>query len=798
MNERIRKLREHVDALNDAGVRRTQFSELAAQSIRQTEGEPVPIRRARAFAHLLDHTPQVVLPHELIAGSILGLWPPADNLPSYDMRHAEALEIIRAYREWKDKADPTELDHSSRWALMARDHYNANVTYTDFQRLVADLQARFSDAEDLTKAEIARQLERHFTFDYGEDGRLVHELPWAVANHLDLNFPKVVRLGLSGVLDQINTAAASADADKQTFYDSVRIAVEAAIRFVRRYAETLEDESDRVAAEQGDTRQQELREMAAVCRKLAVSAPETFREAIQLVWLVHVISHIGGSSAMSFARFDQYLRPFYEKDLVDGRMTREEAADLVGCLWIKVNEPKMRTVQSMCLAGTRPDGSEGSSDLSRLCMEVCGDIKTPYPNLSVRFCSQSPEWLYDCAVETIKKGTGHPMVLNDERWIPNMARTGGYAIEDARDYYNMGCVEMMVQGKLPTWGSLPAGGGVDFPNILELVFRNGEQNMAGLAGIQTGELDAFGTFDAFLDAYFVQLRHQVVSGPAEAERVAPEHDGYDPFASALIDDCVERGLDMLHGGARYEAIRPIGGHGLGTAADSLAAIRQFVFREKKVSLQELAAALDADFEGYEELQRMLDRGTPRFGNDLDDVDALAAQIFDVYADAVHSLNDGTRRGAFVTSVFSYNRHVYGGETVAATPDGRASGEAFSDSVGPTQGKDIKGPTSLISSVAKLDHTKATGAYSMNLKLGPSLVAGETGSEALKALIKAYFQKGGVQLQVNFVDADVLRDAQDHPEQHRDVIVRVAGYCEYFNNLDRHLQDEIIRRTAHGL
>ena len=798
MNDRIGQLREHIQELNDAGVRRTLFPRLVAESLKKTEGEPIAIRRARAFANVLDRAPHVALPHELLAGSILGIWPLAEGLPSYEQRRDEAIKSLEDYREWKRKASDVELDRSMRWALMARDHYNASVTFAGLQRLIAEMQEHFAEAEDLPNPEIARHLERQFNFDYGEDQRLMSELPWEVANHLDLNYPKVVCLGLSGIRDQGRKCAARTDdPDRQLFYQSAEIAADAALRFVRRYAETLEDASDGPGVT--PPRIQELREMATVCRKIAISAPETFREAIQLVWLVHVMSNITGGSAMSFARFDQYMIPFYRRDMENGSLTREEAKTLISCLWLKVNEPKMRTVQSMCLAGMTPAGKDGANELSSLCMEVCAELGQPYPNLSVRFWAGSPEWLYNKAIETIKAGIGHPMVLNDERWIAAFERLG-YATEDARDYYNMGCVEMMVQGKLPNWGWLPGGGGVEFPGILEMTFRNGGPNMAGQMGVRTGELESFKTFDQFLEACFTQIRHRIETEALEADAKAETRRRrcFDPYASLFIDDCIEKGLDIFQGGPRYESIRPIGGQGLGTLADSLAAIRKFVFEEKKLTLRELADALDSDFEGHPELRAMLKRKTPRYGNDLDEVDALASQVFAVYADAVHGLNDGTRPGRYVTSVFSYNHHVYGGEVAAATPDGRRRSEPFSDSVGPTQGEDVGGPTSLVSSITKLDHTKVTGAYSMNLKLTPSLVSGATGAEALKALIKTYFERGGVQMQVNFIDQDTLRDAQKHPERHRNVIVRVAGYSEYFHNLDRQLQDEIIRRTGHGV
>ncbi len=820
MKERIRLLREHVQALNDAGVRRTTFFPLVAESLKETVAQPPPIRRARAFAHLLERVEQAVLPHELLAGSILGMWPLAEGLPGPEERAREAAEVLERYRARKrEAAGAGRPFHDRRWALMARDHYDANVDYADLQRLIGKMQERFAGADDLGDPEIGRELERHFNFDYGEETRrLFRELPWVAANHLDLNYGKVVGRGLGDIHREILERLEAADEpEKRTFYESARIALEAAIAFIRRYAGILLAVSERPGTDAA--RAQELREMAAVCRKVADGAPETFREALQLLWLVHVIANIGGGSALSFARFDQYMHPFYKKDLDDGTITREEAKALLSCMWLKVNEPHMRTVQSICLAGTTPAGEDAANELSALCLEVCGDTRQPYPNTAVRMHRGSPEWLWDQVIETIKLGIGQPQLLNDDAWIPNLVSVG-FPLEDARDYYNMGCVEMMVMGRQPSgaavhipgwdWSRVEQRAGepdaeegettVDFPAVIELVLNSGDANMAGQTGIPTGEPDSLQTFEQFLDAYCAQVVHRVRRAPVGALREDRQAAGrhFDPFGSALLDDCLERGMDMFQGGCKLPPIRRIGGFGLGTGTDSLSAIKKFVYDGKRLTLRQLKEVLEADFEGHEDLRAVLNGQTPCYGNDLDEADDIARLIFDAYADAVHANNDGSVPGPFVTSVFSYTRHVYAAEVIAATPNGRRARAPMSETIGPSQGRDVEGPTALINSVAGLDHGKITGAAAFNLKVSPGLVRGQAGSDALKALLKVYIRAGGVQIQVNFVDQEVLRDAQAHPDRHRDLIVRVAGYSEYFTSLDRELQDEIISRTSHGL
>jgi formate C-acetyltransferase len=818
-SERIRRLKEHIRSLNDAGVRRTTFFTTVVESLKETEGAPRPIRRAKSFAHLLETAELVVLPYELLAGSILGTWPLAEGLPSPEERRQEAIGVLEDYLARKESGElPPSYTRNRRHAMYARVHYHGNIDYGELQELNAQMQERFA-CRDISLAEIGRELLRHFSFDYGEETRRLFDgLPWVAANHLDLNYGRLVRRGFGEILDEMNARLSAARGRRQrTFYQSTRIAVEAAIGFIQRYADAVQAEARKPGTP--PARAGELREMAEVCRRVARGRPENFREAIQLVWLAHTIGNMAGGTAMSFARFDQYMGPIYERSLAEGTTTRAEARDLLSCLWLKVNEPHMRTVQSLCLAGTTRDGRDATNELTALCLDVCADLKMPYPNTSVRLSRHSPGWLASQVVETMKLGFGQPMVLNDEAWVPNLHRVG-FPLEDARDYYNMGCVEIMIMGRQPSgaavhvpgwdWSkarrraqemenSRAAGPSMDFPQLIELVLNDGARNTAGETGVRTGDPTSFETFDEFLDACCRQITERIRRAPALAWRQDRDAEGrhYDPFGSALLEGCLESGRDMFQGGCALPPMRRIGGFGLGTAVDSLAAIKKFVFEEEMLDLAELRDVLAADFEGHEDLQRMLNRETPCYGNDLDEVDGIAQKVFGTYADAVHGQNDGAVPGPFVTSVFSFTRHVNMGEVTGATPNGRPARQAFSETVGPSQGKDVNGPTALIKSVAKLDHSRMTGACAMNIKFTPGLLRGTAGSHALKALLKTYLSLGGAQMQVNMVDEEVLRDAQVNPEKHRDLVVRVAGYCELFTSLDRAVQDEVIARTSHS-
>ncbi len=798
MNERIKNMKENIQKLNNAGVRRTTFYTLITASLKETLGEAVPIRRAKAFTYLLDHVEQTVAPYELLAGSIIGMWPVDGHIASYELRKQEAIKVLEEYLLKRESIggkaaakrsavtfERRKLELKSRFALMARDHYDANIDFNQLQSLISEMQRHFEGKANLEKYEIGRELERYFKYDYGEEAkRLSAELPWSVSNHIDLNYQKVVNKGFGKLRDEIETSLMQAvDTKEKDFYLSAQIAIAGVIGFIDRYADTLLKAGN--SQEAGAGRAVELRSMAAICRKISVEKPETFKEAMQLVWMTHLIANIGGGSALSFARFDQYMYPFYKKDMESGAITEDEAREILCCMWLKINEPQMRTVQSLSVGGVTPEGKDAANGLTRLCLEVAADMKLPYPNLSVRVNKVSPEWLYDEAVNTIKAGIGQPMILNDELWIPNLKRLG-YPVEIAREYYNMGCVEVMLQGKQPSWvGGLM----VAFPLAIEKVLKKWKQHEC-----------LPDTFEDFMQAYLSEVKGDIAENINDglAYLNLLREKCYDPFASILVEGCLESGTDIFQGGAICPPHVAISGTGLGTAADSLSAIKKFVYDEKKVTLGNLYEALSCNFKGFENLQVLLDRNTPAFGNDIDDVDEIAARIYNAYCDDVFAYNDSQKKEKYVNVLFSYTSHVYMGEITGATPNGRMAGGAFSDAIGPSQGKDVGGPTKLLNSVLRLDHSKVTGGFAMNIKVNPTLVNDEAGTNAIKSLIKAYIKNGGPQIQFNFVDPDMLKEAQLFPEKHNDIVVRVAGYCEYFVNLDRTLQDEIVQRTMHEM
>jgi len=783
----------------DAGVRRTFFYPLIAQSLESTLNEPRQIRRAKAFAFLLDNISQAVLPYELIGGSIIGMWPLADEVP-YEDHLESAFEAVENELNPKDTDEKNAVEGisfeakvkkrgQSRFALMARDHYDANIRYSDMQKITKEVQKAYEGSDKIKPHIIAKIMEQHFNFDYGDDVmNLINGLPWISANHVHLNYGMVINTGYGALLKKtcnlLEKADKDGDAEKSEFYTAVKISLEAVIRYIDRYA----DEFEKAADDESDPeRAGELEEIAQIMKKVSTEKAGSFREAIQLVWITHIIANANMGSALSFARFDQYMYPFYKADYESGLITEDEARELVVNMILKVNEPKMRTVQSAALGGTTPEGADGSNDLTRITLEAAREVKMPYPNFSLRVSEGlTPEWVYDEALRTIKCGFGMPMILNDDVWVKNFMSLG-YPAEYAREYYNMGCVEMMIQNRQAHWTGV-RGGAVAFPIILDSI----------LTDFCDGKI-ALDRFDDLLEEFKARIRSHVRSLGGEAARdfIAKQHENaYDPFGSALIYNCLDKGRDMYHRGSELPAQVAVSGSGLGTAVDSLSSIKTMVYDRKEISLSDLTEAIHNNFAGQEALRLKLSNIATYYGNDDDFVDSIASDLFLTATGSVHALNDGSIEDKFVNSYFSYTGHVSFGETLGATPNGRRAGEPISDGLGPAQGKDTEGPTKMFNSLLKLDYRHLTGANATNCKISPSLLNSKSGEAAFKNLIKTFLKNGGPQVQVNFVRQEDLIDAQKNPNKHRDIVVRIAGFCEYFVNLDFHQQNEIIMRTEH--
>lgn len=801
MKERIEAFKKHIQDLNDMGVRSTHLYEYIAHSLKETEGEPVQIRRAKGFAYLLEQVEQVILPYEKIIGSMLGMCPVYEVQLTKEEQEQKAIRTIEDYLEKKQsdsnfsEAIVYEEGHAksfeddftgkkSRWSLMSRVHHDAEIEFKDLQEQITNMEKRYLGKADIEAYEIGRELERVFKIPYKKEIKdAYNNLPWFIGNHINLNYGRMIRDGLRNTKVQIEEyLEAAEDKKKKEYYEAALITVDAVIAFIKRYADTAEA----AGREEGQTaeRKMELQKIADICRKIAEEPAETYYEAIQFTWMLHVIASLQGGSALSFGRIDQYLYPYYKKDLECGRITEEEATELMCYLWLKVNEPKMRTVQSLTIGGITPDGRDAVNDVTRICLHAAQITKMPYPNVGLRVNQLSPTWIYEEAVETVKAGCGQPMLLNDDIWIPNMKKLG-YSEELANQYYNMGCVEIMIAGKQPNWGVTDA---IAFPILFENVMKKWEDGKISLD-----------TFEEYMEAYLKEVDEAVMGDYREAveKRANMTDKCYDPYSSLLIDGCLENGKDMLQQGSECPMHWSVYAYGIGTAADSLCAVKKFVYDEKKVSLAEMNDAMNKNFEGYEELRMMLDRKTPAYGNGIKEVDDIADQVLSHYAKKVLDLNKNSEIDKFVSTLFGYFFHIYHGEITMATPNGRFKGETLSDSMGPSQGKDVKGPTRLMNSVIHLNNDDITGGYALNFKVSPAIVSDAKGKQALADLLRAYMENGGPQIQAYMTNVEDLKDARIHPEKHRDLIVRVGGYCEFFVNLDKELQKEIIQRTLYG-
>ncbi|MBM3471630.1 MAG: formate C-acetyltransferase/glycerol dehydratase family glycyl radical enzyme, partial [Armatimonadetes bacterium] len=578
----------------------------------------------------------------------------------------------------------------------------------------------------------------------------------------------------------------------------------AIVTLARRHAETALE----LASRQTDpARRAELEEIARICRKVPAHAPETFWEALQAYWFVHlgVISELNPWDAFNPGRLDQHLWPFYERELADGSLTREKAKELLECFWIKFNNqpapPKVGVTAAesstytdfanINVGGLRPDGSDGVNDVTYLVLEVIDEMRLTQPSSNVQLSRKSPDQLLGVACRIIRKGWGQPSIFNADTIVEELLRQGKTA-EDARSGGASGCVETGAFGK----ESYILTGYFNLPKVLEVTLHNGVDPRTGARiGLATGDPAAFSSFAEVMDAFRRQLAHFVdikVRGNNVIERLYADYMPV-PFLSILIDDCIAKGKDYNNGGARYNT-NYIQGVGIGTTTDSLAAIRYHVFDKQTLTLADLCGALDADFAGWERIRQALLNKTPRYGNDDDYADGLLRDVFEAFYRAVDGRRN-TKGGQYHINFLSTTCHVYFGSVTGATPDGRVSGTPLSEGISPVQGADRKGPTAVLRSAGKIDHVRTGGAL-LNQKFSPQLLEGEKGIENLASLVRSYFALGGHHIQFNVISADTLRDAQAHPERHRDLIVRVAGYSDYFCDLNKALQDEIIARTEH--
>jgi formate C-acetyltransferase len=581
------------------------------------------------------------------------------------------------------------------------------------------------------------------------------------------------------------------------------IACEAAIIFARRHAELADEMAE---SESDPLRAAELRRIAAVCRRVPAEAPRDFWEAIQTYWFVHLgtITELNGWDAMNPGHLDQHLGPFYDRGLADGSLTRDGAKELLSCFWIKVNNtpapPKVGVTAAesgtyndftnVNLGGLKRDGSDGSNEVSHIALEVLDELQLLQPQANVQLSAKTPDRLLKAACRVARRGSGYPSFFNADEVI--MAQVGmGKAIADAREGGTSGCVETGCFGK----EAYLLHGYLNSPKLLELALCDGVDPRTGKEiGIRTGRPESFRNFDDLFGAFEKQLNYVVdtkVRVSNYLDRMFAEY-APAPFLSSVVADCISRGKDYYDGGARYNTDY-IQCCGLGTTTDSLSAIKTHVYDKADVSWKDLLSALSSDWKGQEALRLLLANKTPRFGNDDNEADSIAQRVFACWCRSIEG-RPSPRGGVYHIELLSTTCHVYFGLMTGATPDGRRAGAPESDGASPAQGADRKGPTAVTKSLSKLDISRTGGAL-LNQRFLPQALEGENGIDKLASLVRTYFRMGGHHVQFNVVDTDTLREAQKKPEAYRSLLVRVAGYSDYFVDLDRNHQEEIISRTA---
>ncbi len=734
--------------------------------------EPMVIRRAKALRHLLMHKSVKIWPDELIVGNVGTMRKSAIIQP--ELAGVFMCEELL----WIDKRKTTP--HPISWSDRAKLIKNV-IPYWLLRNMATKAFAKH-------RARFLQYIPEQLNATYyliNEAGGIGHFLP---------NYERMIQLGTEGYLD----AMKGMDGD---IHRAAKIACEGLADYTNR----LGDEADRLAdLEKDPVRAEELKTIATVCRRVPLKPAQTFHEALQSLWLTHMSICLEGlNSAVSFGRVDQYLYPYYKKDLAEGRITSEEAFDLLLSFSAKTTEHVFliseRTsqyhggflvAQAATIGGMDKDGQDAVNDLTYLFLDVMEHAGLRDPNYMARIHAGSPEEYIRRAVDVARKGNGVPGLFNDEPTVESLVKHG-FPLAEARDYGIVGCVEPSFPGKsfFSTDAAL-----FNLPLCLILAINQGRRlKSRRRIGAKTPPPDALKSMDAVMDAFVTQVNHMVKRMIDDMHIVEKGNRDYHPtpFSSMLVDGCIESGRDVTAGGAQYNS-SGVQGVGVADTADSLAALHELVFKKKKYTLIEVIAAMQADFDEYEKMHAEL-LNAPKFGNDMDMPDQYAARTAQIYHDVLTKYTN-TRGGNYVPGFYSSTCHVGFGNHTEALPSGRKKGEPFAASLGSVNGRDRSGVTALLNSVAKVDSTLAMNGYALNLRFDKTTLSGEKGLRVMTALTKGFFKSGGMEMQLNVLDPDMLLDAKTHPGKYPGIVVRVAGFCAYFDDLPNTVKQEIIDRT----
>ena len=808
---------------------------LVTDSYKSTEALPIVNRRSAAFAHILRNIPIVIRDGELIVGSATKAPRGCQVFPEYSYEWLEAEFETVATRA----ADPFYISEKTKADLKAAYPYWKGKT-----------------CSDLAKSNMAPEAYEAFTVhgmftpgNYFYNG----------IGHVNVNYEKVLQKGYRGIIAEAQAALKQLDVSdpeyvqRNNFLNAVIESCEAVVEYARRYAVLARTLAKK---EKDETRKAELEKIAQNCMHVPEFPASDFHEACQSFWFVQLLLQVESSGhSISPGRFDQYMYPYYKKDIDAGKITLEQAQELIDCIWVKLNDiNKVRDAvsadgfagygmfQNLIVGGQNVHGMDATNDLSYMCLEASMHVPLPQPSISIRVWNGSPESLLVKAAALTRLGTGLPAYYNDEVIIPSIM-SRGLTLEDARDYCIIGCVEPQKGAKTDGWHDAA------FFNMcrpLELVFSNGVDKGVQI-GPETGDVANMSTFEEVFEAYktqqsyFIKLLVNANNAIDKAHAVRCPL----PFQSCMVDDCIGRGKSLQEGGAIYNFTGPQG-FGIANNTDALLAIKQLVFEEQKITLAELREAMQANFgygltgaaaervtnevamslaeEGiavneaiiraiyeevtsangisaekkakYQEIKRLIDETCPKYGNDIYEADMLARAVANSYTREVEKYKN-PRGGVFQAGLYPVSANVPLGGQTGATPDGRLAFTPIADGIGPASGRDVKGPTATANSVARLEQDVASNGTLLNQKFHPSALQGMMGLTKFVALIRSYFDQKGMHMQFNVVTRETLLDAQKNPEKYKTLVVRVAGYSALFTTLSRSLQDDIINRTEQG-
>ena len=808
---------------------------LVTESYKQTEALPTIKRRSAAFAHILRNIPIVIRDNELIVGSASVAPRGCQVFPEYSYEWLEAeFETVETRA-----ADPFYISEKTKADLREAYPYWKGKTNSDL--------AKANMAPEAYEAFATHNIYTPGNYFYNGIG------------HVNVNYEKVLKVGYRGIMAEAMAAKKKLDVydpeyvQRNNFLESVIESCEAVVEYARRYAKLAREMAQK---EKCQIRKAELEKIATTCLRVPEFPATSFYEACQSFWFVQLLLQMESSGhSISPGRFDQYMYPYYKKDMDSGVLTIEQAQELIDCIWVKLNDiNKVRDAgsadgfagygmfQNLIVGGQNAHGMDATNDLSYMCLEAAMHVPLPQPSISVRVWNGTPQSFLVKAAALTRLGTGLPAYYNDEVIIPSiMAR--GLTLEDARDYCIIGCVEPQKGAKTDGWHDAA------FFNMcrpLELVFSNGVDKGVQI-GPETGDVTQMATFEEFFNAYkeqqsyFIKLLVNALNAidTAHATRCPL------PFQSCMVDDCIGRGKSLQEGGAIYNFTGPQG-FGIANNTDGLWAVKQLVFEQKAVTMAELKEALAANFgygitgaaaeritsevacslaeegvevtEGvvkaiyqevttagsipadkkarYREIKRLIDETCPKYGNDIYEVDMFAREVANSYTKEVEKYKN-VRGGVFQAGLYPVSANVPLGAQTGATPDGRLAFTPVADGIGPASGRDVKGPTATANSVAKLEQDVASNGTLLNQKFHPSALAGMGGLTKFVALLRSYFDQKGMHMQFNVVTRETLLDAQKNPEKYKTLVVRVAGYSALFTTLSRSLQDDIINRTEQG-